>query len=221
MLKHVSAILAIQITRNGHEHLIRFVHPIVTAMIAACTLRRGERPELIRFSSDAGGYAENVGLIETIRGNYSFPQPGGRHGRTYSRLVKLASHAEVDASNEVIGRFFREQIAETSPQASRQLTRVVGELHDNIASHAGGAGFSCAQVYSLGDEKRIEFAVADVGCGMLANVQRIDKHVSEHEKAIEWCLVRGNTTSADPDEWAQRLPPDALCSPYPSHCWGT
>ena len=93
------------------------------------------------------------------------------------------------------------------------VTKVVGELHDNVPSHAAGTGFSAA-VYCTDDSCRLEFAIADCGCGMLHNVVA-PPSVADHRQAIEWCLKRGNTTARHVDDpWAQRLPADSIGSPY-------
>lgn len=97
------------------------------------------------------------------------------------------------------------------------MLKVVGELHDNVASHASGVGFSAAQVYNGQKGKRwIEFAVADSGCGMLRNVRQLVPTIASDDDAIKWCLIRGNTTAGERDSWAQRLPEDCLYSPLPS-----
>jgi hypothetical protein len=70
-------------------------------------------------------------------------------------------------------------------------------------------------VYTAGGQKRIEFGIADVGCGMLANVRRADALVTNHSSAIQWCLKRGNTSARVDDFWAQRLPEDATAAPFP------
>lgn len=87
-----------------------------------------------------------------------------------------------------------------------------------MASHADGLGFSCAQTYNTGGARRIEFAIADSGRGMLKNVQRISPDINSDSEAISWCLQRGNTTArrVKTGDWAQRLPDDAVVSPYPS-----
>jgi hypothetical protein len=77
-------------------------------------------------------------------------------------------------------------------------------------------GFSCAQVYKEANCRRIEFAIADAGCGMLHNVRKVLPQINDHAEAIRWCAQRGNTTAGGRDPWAQRLPEDAMFSPYPT-----
>lgn len=96
------------------------------------------------------------------------------------------------------------------------VAQVVGELHSNVAAHASAAGFSAAQVYCDEQGRRLEFAIADCGKGMLKNVRRVVPDMLSHADAIKWCLVQGNTTAQAPDPLAQRLPADSVVNPYPS-----
>lgn len=79
----------------------------------------------------------------------------------------------------------------------QHLAVVVGELHNNIAFHANAPGFSCAQVLDDEHGKRIEFAIADAGTGMLANVQRRNRTLSKAFQAIQWCLEAGNSAASN------------------------
>ncbi len=201
------------------ESRVTFVSPIVSAMLAAA-LADSSIPvrEHTVFDDEAMGYADNCGLLAAIQGKYEFPQPSGRQGSRYTKLTRLSSHDEVDRCNSIINDLIFEHFENFGPVASR-LAKVVGELHDNVASHARGLGFSCAQVYNNRDDsKRIEFAIADGGRGMLRNVRRVLPDMTSHAAAIKWCLERGNTTAGnvDSDGWAQRLPDDAGISPYPT-----
>lgn len=168
------------------------------------------------FSGDSRSYAANNGLLDVILGDYSFPKRGGLQGVTYTKLTKLATHAEVDGCNAVINDLIQEQLEPFSPLMASQLRKVVGELHDNVASHARGLGYSCAQVYTGSGDYRIEFAIADAGCGMLKNVQSVVPEINSACDAIQWCLQKGNTTAQNrkDEEWVQRLPEDARWNPF-------
>ena len=78
-----------------------------------------------------------------------------------------------------------------------KTARVVGELHDNVASHASGRGFSAAQFYRQG-RSRLEIAIADGGSGFLRNVRRVMPNITTHGAAIEWCLKKGNVSVRPP-----------------------
>jgi hypothetical protein len=126
------------------------------------------------------------------------------------------SEHEVDACNAVINNLFYEQLGENGSDFIRVLSKVVGEMHDNVASHSRGIGFSSAQRYERGEGDVIQFAIVDTGVGMLRNVTPVAPAVTTDEGAIDWCLRRGNTTAARKgDGWEQRLPEDSLFSPYP------
>ncbi len=195
---------------------VEFVTPIVSATLASlsASLARPIR-DRINFSEKAQSYADHCGLTAALSGQYSFPIRSGLQGSTYTKLTRLATHAEVDRCNEIVNDLIFEQLLHFGTVAAR-IASVIGELHDNVASHAKGLGFSCAQTYNFDDGRRLEFAIVDSGCGMLRNVQTINPTESSHAQAIEWCLKRGNTTARSSyDPWAQRLPEDAVVSPFP------
>ena len=115
----------------------------------------------IDFTGDATEYAEMNGFAAALRGEYSFPLGIGDEGVTFTKLTRLATHEEVDHCNKTINDLIFEQFDGYSKTVVRQMTKVIGELHDNVASHADGARFSCAQVYERDEKRRIEFAIAD------------------------------------------------------------
>lgn len=123
----------------------------------------------------------------------------------------LHRHAEVDLANQVINHSIRQQLGEY-PSLANQACQIVGELHDNVPAHSGGAGFSMAQFYAAAG--LLEIAVCDSDRGLLRNVRKIDPTVRSHSDAITWCMTRGNTTAGDPDEWAQMLRENSFHNPY-------
>jgi hypothetical protein len=198
---------------------VRFVSPIMSSMIAAAHIRQEDRQLTNRvfFSGDAQTYAANNGLLDVLKDRYEFPKRTGSQGVTYSKLTRLSTHAEVEVCNQVANDLVCEHLNSLSQNIAAKVCGVVGELHDNVASHARGTGFSCAQVYTSGVNRRLEFAIADAGCGMLANVNRINNAICTDDDAIRWCLQRGHTTASSQDDWAQRLPDDADFNPFPSN----
>ncbi len=89
---------------------------------------------------------------------------------------------------------------------------MVGELHDNVASHSGGYGFSAAQKL----QDRLHFAIADNGVGMPTRVRDAGMTDLTDVEPVSWCLERGNTTAKSAeDPWAQRLPEDSIFNPFP------
>lgn len=219
-MKFSNAVSLIQRIRDlGQDAQVSFVTPIVSSMLASLATSPGgsECCSRISFASDCEGYAANNGLRDALSGNYEFPMRSGKQGATYTKLTRLATHAEVDRCNEIVNDLFFSQLSGFNECVVGELAKVVGELHDNVASHANGAGFSCAQVYDQNGGKRIQFAIADAGQGMLRNVQRIKPALQSHQEAVNWCFQRGNTTARRvEDPWAQRLPEDAVCNPFPS-----
>ena len=196
---------------------VQFVSPILSVMTAAMNLQV-PIGKVLRFSGCSRGYAENNGLIDALQGKYQFPKRTGKQGVTYTKLTKLATHSDVDRCNTIVNDLVFEQFADFNREMVGRLAKVIGELHDNVASHASGAGFSCAQVYCDSESRRIEFAIADIGCGMLRNVQRIRADITDHAQAIQWCLQRRHTTAHTPtNDWIQRLPEDVIVSPYPDN----
>lgn len=204
----------IESLRSKNNPVVSFVSPVVSVMAATSKIHC-EPIENLVFGTQAKGYAVSNGLMSVIENNYSFPLRRGRQGVTYSKLTQLANHNEVDACNAIVNDLIHSQLSKFGSTIVNELCKIVGELHDNVASHANGAGYSAAQVYGDGATKRFEFAIADAGCGMLQNVQSINSDFTESSKAISWCLQRGNTTALPLDGMAQRLPEDALSNPYP------
>jgi hypothetical protein len=172
----------------------------------------------VELDGPCASYAATTGLSEVLKGNpLPVGQTGGHHGRTYSRLTRLANHNEVDGCNGVISDLLHEQVKTAGNERFvHSVVKVVGELHDNVASHARGVGFSAAQLYNVQGKQHIEFAIADCGCGMLFNVRRAKPGITSDKAAIEWCLVRGNTTAVAREEWDQRMPDDVAVSPLPA-----
>lgn len=187
---------------------VPFVTPILSTMLAAWSL--GGAPN-VRFSSACANYADNIGLAAVVLGGETDPRPriGSLHGKTYSPLTSLWNHSQVDACNTIINDVIRGQISHSGlvPLVAR-LCKVVGELHDNVASHAGGRGFSAAQIYhpQMGP-RRVEFAIADNGCGLLRNAKRVARDVLDDYDAIAWAVKKGTTSGGQPrrgyDSWGE------------------
>jgi hypothetical protein len=149
---------------------VSFVSPVVSAVLAAAATFPGKVRE-VELLGECRTYADTTGLSEALRGEpIPVGQTGALHGRTYSRLTRLSNHNEVDVCNSVIGDLLHRQFpSQENKTFVNAVLKVVGELHDNVASHARGVGFSAAQVYTNrpAGGQRVEFAIADRGCGML------------------------------------------------------
>ena len=199
---------------------VEWLSPIIVTMLASATASDSHLRERLRerilLKQDQKTYAVNCGLQTVLDGQYVSPSLTGLQGSTYTRLTRLASAYEVDACNAVINNLFYEQLVDNGGEFIRVLSKVVGELHDNVASHARGVGFSSAQRYRRAGGDVIQFAIVDYGVGMLRNVKNVAPSVTTDAQAIDWCLQRGNTTAAtEGDGWEQRLPEDSMFNPYP------
>ncbi len=120
---------------------------------------------------------------------------GGDEGRTWSHLTTLYRHDEIAACNKTINDLLFARLAAIPRLVVDAFARVIGELHDNVASHANGRGFSSAQFYPghHGHPDRLEISVADAGRGFLHNVCRFVPTINTDSQAITWCLQKGNT----------------------------
>jgi hypothetical protein len=184
------ALRAVAVARSGHVR-VEWVSPAVSVCLAA-ERSRGV-PIRVEFVGDAGRYASVVGLTEALNGYYPVHVQGYLHGRTYSPLEWLHLHEHVHRCNATVGRLFESQLpSERNRQLRRSLNKIVGELHDNVASHSRGRGFSAAQVY----RDRIEYAIADAGCGFFYNARRTAAWPQNDFDGIWWAFVRGNTSAA-------------------------
>lgn len=127
-------------------------------------------------------------------------------------MVQLSTHAEVETAVGIISSCLHTQLS--SKQATvNEVANIIGELLDNVASHARGAGFSALQVYNK--PSRIEFAVVDCGVGLLEKVRLVEPTIETHANAIYKCFQMGFTTARPPaDDFAQRMPQDSISSPF-------
>lgn len=203
---------------RDHElpYTVEWVSPILSCLFAAGSIADRSTIHKINFSSSVEGYANSCGLTDVLVGKPMTLTRSGRQGATYTRITRLATHSEVDHCNSIINDLIFEQFSGFSESIVSLLAKVVGELHDNVASHASGVGFSAAQVYTDGSNRRIEFAIVDAGCGMLKNVRTINPSIQTDPEAIGWCLKRGHTTAKyTGDGWEQRVPEDMVAFPFP------
>ncbi len=203
-MHYSNAVSAIARAQAGGTPTIDFVSPAVSALLSAWALADRDAAARIGFGSACAGYAANIGLTGVLSGN-PIPETtnGERCGRSYTPLASLCTHAEVDHCNALINSVLRKQLEQHAPDLVKRVSKVIGELHDNIASHACGRGYSAAQTYESG-KPRIEFAIADCGRGLRRNAREVDPHIGSDSEAIEWAFAYGNTSARPADPWAQR-----------------
>jgi hypothetical protein len=177
----------------------------------------------LRIPADRFGYAQAIGIEAALNQVDRYPFGRCRQGAHYSPLVVIADRDEVDrATADVSGcvrHLFREP--ELQPFVGN-LCEVIGDLHDNVWSHAESTGISAAQrwnkPYSQGQAAYIEFALADCGRGFLGELRRSGvsrrEGIIDDAGAIAWCIQRGHSSKIREDDgWTQRLPEDAMGNP--------
>ena len=133
-----------------------------------------------------------------------------RDGQTYSSLEHLNCAEATDGATSRIKKCIRGLFADTSAeQFVDGVGNIVAELHDNVWSHGRASGISMAQRWEKTSE--FEFALADHGLGFLRELRRVGQGAGfDDSAAIKWCIQQGHTTSPGANEWAQRLPGDAI-----------
>ena len=202
-MNNSTLIACIQRLKRGEQAELSFLSPIVSAGLAAWFLEHPSSRARVRLSGDAVRYSDGIGFSSLLKGDVR-PSPAALPRSTMSPLTSLTSPAEVDSCNERVTSILRDMLTMEQQASAEPLRRLVGELHDNVASHANGRGYSALQVYA----ERAEFAICDFGHGFLRNVRRVEPTIDTHEKAIGWALVRGNTTARPRDPFAQRTGDD-------------
>ena len=214
-MRNLQTIAAVSRILAGQPYKADFVFPSLACMLAASRVSLGRDP-MVEFSDGSRTYAEHSGLLNALAGRYdAMVRPrSNTEGHTWSHLTTLYQHAEIESCNKTIIDVLFAQLAEMPHFVLDQTARVVGELHDNVASHAAGRGFSAAQFYqkSRKNRSRLEIAIADGGHGFLRNVRRAVPEITTHGAAIEWCLKKGNTAWKQPR--ARTTNTDAWADPY-------
>ncbi|AXI03866.1 hypothetical protein HYN46_14080 [Aquirhabdus parva] len=165
--------------------------------------------------SEVMSYLRTLGLHRVLWGNDVGAFQRVNEGRNYSPITALHNAEQVDNATTTINNCIRNFVRNRQSQGISELTKVVGELHDNVWSHGKSTGFSMAQKWAVTGTNRgdyyLEFALADRGFGFLEEMKRSRKnYASTDQEAIEWCIVEGHSTkhADDEDEWFQRLPED-------------
>ncbi len=192
------------VSRTGPVR-VDWVSPAMSAVLAAISLQERDEVHRIEFSAQCQEYAENVGLVDVLNRDSSAPnsKQGSRCGGTYSPLASLAFHSEVESCNRLVNGVFRTALGKSN--LVRPVCKVVGELHDNVASHACGRGYSAAKIYRHSSSPdMLEFAIADSGRGLLGNARRADARICTDAQAIRWALEKGTTSARRADPMAQR-----------------
>jgi len=192
---------AVQCITAGQQLGVNFIHPGLTCILAALHIKTGQTPQ-VQFSPGAQSYADNSGLLSALQGDYLAlgRSRSASQDRTWSHLTTLYHHAEIESCNAVINDLLFAQLQALPDKIKSHIANIVGELHDNIASHSFGRGFSAAQYYRGGANasSRLEIAIVDAGRGFLHNVRQVETDITSHGEAIAWSLQKGHTAWRPP-----------------------
>lgn len=205
---------------------VDFVTPLIAVSLLGGFKSLNFDANRVVFTANAKSYAENYGLLGGLGLASEFGGNGGGVGLTYCPVQKIGCHDHVNHCNGIVSSLLRSQLSSCqNKDLIRATCGVIGEIHDNVASHARGVGYSAAQVYR-GKRNCIQIAVADTGRGIGDSVRSSGNEsftsISDDD-ALLWCLKRGNTcTKLSPIPVAdligpQRLDPYSNYNPYPEN----
>lgn len=195
----------------------------IAVFAAYLTQKRVSRESVVFDNEQNLGYFSAVGLAKAVWGVDDYLYQRKNAGVNYAMLTPLASQDEVDHATAQINSCLRAYASAGSADygrspAFKELTHVVGEMHDNVWSHGLNTGFSVAQRHAIkGDtDHAIEFSLADCGMGFLEELKRskiaTSAGINSDRDAIAWCIQEGNSSKLAKleDEWAQSVPEDFL-----------
>jgi hypothetical protein len=200
-----------------------FLIPGFWVVFSAAARANGVMPGQIQYpSGNHRTYAETLGLPKLLDTASNESVTRRTEGSAYARLTHLKGADAADVATSRINSCLRENLGGLpfQVQLASDLSRIVGELHDNVAAHTDAMGISMAQrfkeqgPYPAG----IAFAIADLGGGFSRKLSQFGVDHRDDAEAIEWCLAEGRSTgilSEPKDDWAQLLPDDAFGNPYP------
>jgi len=174
--------------------------------------------------SNNENYAKAILFFDCLGEIGAYTQSRRNNGVVYSTIEHLHSRDLANESHSRICNLIRTQVSNCKTTETDKINNglnefldVIGELHDNVVSHSKGDGYSMAQAYRRNSEiNNIVFSITDNGIGFLDELRSRGIQVRNNQEAIEWCIQEGNSTKKpiEEDSWAQRLPEDALESPF-------
>ena len=192
-----------------------FYSPGFWTAFACRALQQHVPADVIDFEgSDNESYSKAMRLQEILGGTDDYDHIRLRDGQTYSSLEHLNCAEATDGATSRIKKCIRGLFDGTgAEQFVDGVGNIVAELHDNVWSHGRASGVSMAQRWEQTSE--FEFALADHGLGFLRELRRVGLGAGlDDSGAIRWCIQQGNTTSPGANEWAQKLPGDAIGNPF-------
>lgn len=163
-------------------------------------------------------YGRAIGIEAAIGEADTYRRNRVNEGKNYSPLAVLDAEECTNEATRKVSGCIRTWFSGSSLEAfAVELCDVVGDLHDNVWSHAKSPGVSMAQKWGDGNGV-LEFALGDAGYGLLGELQRSGvarrEGIESAADAIRWCVVKGNSSKIKVEEpWVQRLPPDVMGNP--------
>lgn len=188
-------------------------------VLLATTLYNGTiDKQRLNLTEKQKSYLTTIGFSYHILGQEQNVNRSTQCGKNYSVLAPLISEYQTESANSIINNCIRYNVGYVAkkPASASTLTEIVGELHDNVWSHAKSAGFSLFQkTHGINGEVFLEFAIADRGYGFFRELKRVNIDVANDKEAIDWCLRQGNTSKKpkEDDGWTQQLPADVIGNP--------
>ena len=182
---------------------IGFLTPAAAAVIA-CACHRATKPKVHYVNELVRKYSDYAQLSYVLNGCYANPKQAS-YQKTCSRLCQIKDQTDIDVATSSIRALLRTHL-DHKFRVIQDIIKVVGELHDNIFSHAEGLGYSMAQIYK-GNTPRVEFAVVDAGIGLKRSVRAV-KAVKTDQEAVALCIGKGFSTKKLSSSWAQKIDRD-------------
>ena len=121
-------------------------------------------------------------------------------GKTYTPIVNVSDRQDVERMrNSLINTISRQFSHLSVPHLSdlkKYLNHMFSELLNNVADHSQSAigGYAMAQYYPK--KRKVQFAVADCGCGFLKNIAAKFTDIDNESDAVKKALERGITASS-------------------------
>ncbi len=135
-------------------------------------------------------YFAKAGWASALLGTEVAPARSFRN--TFVPLVHFSDHrtltAAIDSTIDVVSG-----VAEYPTGVLKAIEWSLNEVADNVLLHAGSGVEGWMQAIATPKHRRIEFAVADRGRGILASLRERYVDLSDHRRALEMAIEAGTT----------------------------
>ncbi|WP_277640967.1 hypothetical protein [Wolinella succinogenes] len=150
----------------------------------------------------AAGYRK-MHNTEDFPCQYARQMTKGRHsqGGTYTAIHNIQTRADVEIVRNRLVTTLMEGFEIDSPQENNDckqyLNHMFSELLNNVADHAQSpvGGYTMAQYYR--QHGKVQFAIADCGCGFLKNIEIKYPQVKNEQEAIAKAIEKSVTASCN------------------------